>query len=165
VSQNRHWWAILACFLQSCILVVFFVPEVRSQESPSFVMDRVTVSAIAARTSSARFDLAVTFAQEVPVGGASFCNAGFVADLGFWSLLGGGRAPILLTVDHSPMAPEDVDLRWTGSAETFGVYRSSMPEDIALPSSLTRTTSECSAPDSPPVEPAVIYYIVIPQES
>jgi hypothetical protein len=125
-------------------------------------MDRVTVSATASHAASARFDLAVTFGQEVPVGGASLCNVGFLQTLGFWSVLGPQDAPIQLQVNHGATDPAEVELLWTGSSDSFTVYRSDLPENVVGPPNVALVTPVCAATDAPPVEVDIVYYLVLP---
>ncbi len=153
-------WAVVTA-LALFALVAVESPAL-AQESASFVMNRFTVSATASRTMSTRFDMAITFAQEVPVGGASLCNVGFVQNLGFWSVLGHSDAPILLQVDHAVGNPADVDLEWSGSSDSFTLYRSAFPDSIMALPNIALITPECFAMDAPPPEIDVIYYLVLP---
>lgn len=132
-----------------------------AQESASFVMDRVTVSATASHAASAGFDMALTFGQEVPVGSASLCNVGFLQTLGFWSVLGTQDAPIRLLVDHAT-DPAEVELQWTGSSDSFTVYRSDLPDTVVEPPNVALITPACAATDAPPVAVDIVYYLVLP---
>jgi hypothetical protein len=125
-------------------------------------MDRVTVSAAASWSTSTRFDMAVTLGQEGPVGGASLCNVGFVQTLGFWSVLGHADAPILLQVNHGAAHPASVELQWSGSSDSFTLYRSDLPDTVVAPPNVALTTPECSATDAPPAEVDLVYYLVLP---
>ena len=150
--------------ISAVFLFVLVIAGTRAlaQESASFVMDRFTVSATASRAASARWDMAITLGQEVPVGGASLCNVGFVQNLGFWSALGYSDAPILLQVDHGSGGPGEVDLQWTGSSDSFTLYRSDLPDGVVGPPNIALTTPTCFATDAPPEELDFIYYLVLP---
>jgi hypothetical protein len=133
-----------------------------AQESETFVMDLVTVTSMASRAASPRFDMAVTLGQEVPVGGASLCNTGFVANLGFWSVLGPFDTPIVLQVEHGATHPANVELQWSGSSGFFTLYRSDLPDSVVAPPNVALTTPECAATDAPPEEVDLVYYLVLP---
>jgi hypothetical protein len=156
----RVRWSLVAA-LVLLTLVIVDSPAL-AQESASFVMERFTVSATADRATSPRFDMAVTLGQEVPVGGASLCNVGFVQNLGFWSALGHADAPIFLQVDHGAGHPADVDLEWSGSSDSFTLYRSDLPYSVVAVPNVALTTPECSATDAPPAEVDLVYYLVLP---
>ncbi len=133
-----------------------------SQESSSFVMERLTVVSGAAGASSATFDMILTFGEEGPTGSASFCNDGFQASLGFWSVLGESPAPSLLMVDHTAGDPQSVDLTWSGSASSFDVLRSEVAAQIQDPPSLQFNTTQCEATDAPPPTQDILYYRIRP---
>ena len=132
-----------------------------AQESASYVMDRVTMSAAAQRASSTNFDISVTFGQEGPVGSASLCNQGYVQNFGFWSVQGYSPVPLVLRATRNTADSSDVDLIWTGSASSFEVYRSTAPSGIIDPPNLAAVTPACSATDSPPTA-TIVYYLVVP---
>jgi hypothetical protein len=132
-----------------------------AQESSSYVMDRITFNSAAQQTTSTTFVMNVTFVQEVPVGSASLCNQGYVQNLGFWSIMGYSSVPVMLRAARNTADPFDVDLSWTGSASSFEIYRSTVPNGIVDPPNLAAVTSECSDTDTPP-NAAIVYYLVVP---
>jgi hypothetical protein len=132
-----------------------------AQESPSFVMDRITFSSAAQQATSASFEMSVTFAQEGLVGSASLCNQGYVQNFGFWSVMGYSPIPVMLRAARNTANPFDVDLSWTGSATSFEIYRSTIPNGIIDPPNLAAVTSECSDTDTPPNAP-IVFYLVVP---
>jgi hypothetical protein len=133
-----------------------------SQESTSFRMERVTLASSADQASSTSFATSITLGQEVPSGSASACNIGYVQTLGFWSLFGNAPVPQLLRVEHDPLDPWGVRLTWSGSAASFEVFRSELPVDVEEPGNVILNTVACEATDSPPVEPELVYYRVLP---
>jgi hypothetical protein len=149
-----------AAILVGCLLAG--PVTVPAQQSASYVMDRVTATASAHRLSSASFDLSVTVAQEGPVGSVSFCNGGFLQSTGFWSVLGEHPAPVKLRVAWSTSYGAEIELTWSGSAPSFDVYRSDAPESIVNGANLTATTTGCETTDTPPAEPSILYYLVVP---
>jgi len=147
--------------LAAAALALVAEGEAFAQESASFVMSRVTLSATGAVSSSAHFDTRVTFGQEVPVGAASICNDGYHQSAGFWSLLGDQPVPTLLVATADAMTPGGVILSWTGSATEFDVYRADAPDSVVDPMNLSQTVFVCTTSDSPSFEP-IIYYMVAP---
>mgnify|MGYP001825950872 CR=1 FL=1 len=137
----------------------------KAQRSANYAMERVTVSASASHLESASFGLDVTLAQEGPVGSLSYCNVGYLQSTGFWSVLGEHPAPIVLEVNRNELVPEGVDLAWTGSAALFDVYRAELPSSVADLPNLMTTTKDCVMGDIPPLEPDVLYYLVVPAEN
>ena len=127
-------------------------------------MDRVTITAAAARLASTSFDLNVTLAQEGPVGSVSFCNNGFLVSTGFWSFLGNYPPPVGLSVRLNEFDPDSIDLTWSGSAASFDVYRAEAPESIVDVLNLLTTAGECAAKDTPPGDRQVLYYLVVPND-
>ena len=145
-----------------CLGVVVCLSAVltEAQESSSFEMPRVTISPAAGVASSSSFDMRVSFGEEGPVGAASFCNAGFVQAVGFWSITGNVTAPIRLLASRDPVDPSTIELSWTGAFSSFEVYRSDLATDVLDPVHLNLTTVECSATDVPPSEPDIHFYLV-----
>lgn len=153
-------WPVLTAFVLYHLATIS--NHALAQESASFVMNRVSISATASHATSARFDLALTFGQEVLAGSASLCNVGFLQTLGFWSVLGSQDAPIQLQVSHGATDPAEVELQWTGSSDSFTVYRSDLPESVVGPPNVALITPVCAATDAPPVEVEIVYYLVLP---
>ena len=102
----------------------------------------------------------MTFGQTGPSGAASFCNGGFVSGLGFWSVL--GESPVENVLALAADRTGDVDLRWSGSASRFEVYRGTSASTILDPGNLFVTTTSCSAADSDPPAARIVFYNVIP---
>ena len=145
------------------VLCLAHAPPAQAQESASFRMERVTVAGGATTASSANFDNSVTTTQVGLVGSASFCNAGFVDSLGFWSVLGDVATPIRLDVRLNEPSPPDVDLFWAGSADEFQVFRAFDAADVLNPNSLFLETTNCDAQDAMHSAATVIFYFVQPK--
>jgi len=160
IRRKGSDWRMYALLLLSFGL--YLSPAALSQKSPSYVMERVTVTSSAASTSSVTFDMLLTFGEEGPTGSASFCNGGFQSSLGFWSVLGESPAPSLLMVDHNGGDPQAVDLTWSGSASSFDVLRSEVAPQIQDPLSLQFSTTQCEATDAPPTTPNLLFYRIRP---
>jgi len=143
-------------------LAVLAVPvHPHAQESPRFVLKRLTLAGTTTEVSSTRFTLRATLAQAVPVGTASACNNGYAHSDGFWSVLGDVPAPIVLQANRSVTHSSEVELTWSGSSTSFGIYRAGSPVGVALPANLVRTTLDCTASDAPP-SASILYYLVVP---
>ena len=134
----------------------------RSQESASYVMDRLTMTSSAADSASASFEISVTFAQEGPAQSVSFCNSGFMAGAGFWSILGVSPVPVRLRVNPDAVDPTAVALSWSGAAPSFEVYRAEAPDSVVQPTNLQTVASSCSALDGPPPGAPIVFYLIRP---
>ena len=143
------------------ILVSNLAPPVSAQESPSFVMDRVSATAVGNTTVSANYETTVVMGQESPTGAVSFCNGGFINSFGFWSVLGDLSVPIRLEVARDSIDPSVVQLSWSGADDLFQVFRSLTPEDALDPLNLDDETSACSAADLEAGSANLIFYQII----
>jgi hypothetical protein len=149
-----------AAIAAAAILALIRVSPAAAQESPSYVMQRITLAAGSQTLSSASFDATATVGQEGPVGAASVCNASWTSSVGFWSLLGDLPVPVVLTVAPHPSDPQAVVLSWSGNAPQFQVYRGFTPASLVSPGNLEQTVNVCSA-DDPNVGPiSPLYYDV-----
>ncbi|HKQ98818.1 MAG TPA: hypothetical protein VJV75_13150 [Candidatus Polarisedimenticolia bacterium] len=129
-----------------------------AQESPSFILHRLSIAAASQTIGSAHFETTLTVSQESPVGAASICNTSLTNSLGFWSVLGDLPVPVILTLRRNAVDPQAIDLTWTGNAPTFQVYRDYTPQNVVSLANLERTTALCSATDSLAFQSNVIYY-------
>jgi hypothetical protein len=136
-------------------------PVAFAQSSASFVMDRVTVTSAAEPSASASFSMALTFAQEGPVGSISRCNDSFVQNTGFWSILGETPVPVILRVARDGSDPTLPALSWSGSSSEFTLYRAVMAQGVVDPLNSVLVTATCAAIDTPPPA-AVVFYLVEP---
>ena len=134
-----------------------------AQESPNFVMKRVSLAGGAARLASADFEASLVVGQESPQGGSSLCNFGYTNSAGFWSVLGDLPTPIRLDIVHDDTNPDDIDLLWTGSVSVFQVHRDFSPESVVAPGNLYTETMECSLLEDDTIAADVIYYRVVPK--
>jgi hypothetical protein len=125
-------------------------------------MKRISIAGGAAQTTSIMFDNSVVAAQPSFVGAASFCSAGSVVSLGFWSLLGDIPVPIRLHAGVNPLNQVDVDLFWTGNEPQFALYRSVSPQDVLNPANLVLQTNACATTDSQVPLSDLVFYKVIP---
>ena len=95
------------------------------------------------------------------MGSVSTCNDGFFQSTGFWTVLGNRSVPIYLSVIQVAGSPEEVGLSWSGSADSFDVYRSENRDDVLDPIHLEQSLTACFTSDAPPVVPGVFYYLVV----
>jgi hypothetical protein len=137
-------------------------PRVQAQESPSFVMERLTLTAGSQTMASASFEATVTLGQEGPAGAASVCNTSWTDSLGFWSLLGDMPVPVVLTVAPNPGDPQAVVLSWSGNTPMFQIYRGFTPASLVSPENLSGTVNVCSADDPNAGPIAALYYDIEP---
>ena len=150
--------AALAVTAVFTFLSFLFIPQAAAQESPSFVMKRITLAAGSQTLDSPSFVATVTVGQEGPAGAASVCNASWTGSLGFWSLQGDLPVPVLLTVSPDPGDPQAALLSWSGNALQFEVYRGFTPASLVSPGNLAQTVGVCFAsdPNTGPI-PALYY--------
>jgi len=120
-------------------------------------MKRLTVTALTERLTSPNH-INIVVASEV-IGAAGACPAGVATHLGFWSVLGPGEVPVLLTLDKLP-PNQSIELSWTGQAASFEVFRSMSPVAVDAPENLLVTSSSCSATDTTAAN--VAFYLVRP---
>ena len=136
------------------------VRPVCAQESPSFVMTRVTLAATGSTAASPSFEMRVTLGQAVPVGAVSRCNDGYHQSAGFWSVLGDLPVPTFLLVDKDPENPGGVILSWSGSASQFDLYRASAAPSVLDPINFVVSAFGCAISDLPPSTPRTYYQVV-----
>ena len=114
-----------------------------AQQSASFMMERVSATAVGDTASSATFTTTVVLGEASPVGAASFCNSGFVNSVGFWSVLGDLPVPIHLRLGKDLSSPGVIEMSWSGSADLFEVFRSSTPVGVVHPLNSVSQTGVC----------------------
>ena len=154
---QRNWIAA-AVFVGFAVLAA---PSGIAQQSPSFSMDRITVTAGGQSVSSSNYESTIIAAQGAPSGTASFCNSGFVSSLGFFSVLGDLAVPIKLRLRKNEAVKHSiVEMSWTGNADTFEIYSSLSPQDVLDPLNLNQETSLCAGSDGPVAENLVFYKVV-----
>jgi hypothetical protein len=131
-----------------------------AQQSASFSIDRITMAAGGQSINSASFHSTVIAGQVSPSGAASFCNSGYMSSLGFFSILGDTVVPIRLNLAKNEIDPSTVELSWTGNADDFQIYSSSLPQDVLDPLNLDQETFLCDGSDSPGSESLVFYKVI-----
>jgi hypothetical protein len=90
--------------------------------SASYALQQTTVDGAGAEASSTSYRLQGAAAQKAAVGASS--SPDYVLQSGFFSFVGSGLVPVVLTVDQDPVDPENIDLSWSGNNEPYEVYRS-----------------------------------------
>lgn len=144
----------------SCLLLqATAIGFVAAQESTTFSVDRTTVTSAGQSIASPSFATTVVTGQVSPSGAASFCNAGYTASFGFFSILGDLSVPIHLQVNKSAN-PSSIDLQWSGTNPVFQVYRSPSPHDVLDPTHLRQETSLCNGSDAVGNENIFFYKVV-----
>lgn len=141
------------------ILALVAATHADAQSSTNFRMDRVTVTSGAETVSSLNYSIAITYAQEGPVGSISRCNDSFLQSTGFWSILGETPVPVQLHIGRDGTDRTLPALTWSGSSSEFTLYRATMPQGVVDPPNETLVTSSCAAVDTPPLA-SVVYYVV-----
>ena len=103
--------------------------------SPSYAIRQTSLSTGAESSTSASFVLTPTVAQELTIGTSA--SPGFVLQSGFWSVLGSGLVPVVLTVGPGGVADE-VNLVWSGTNPPYEIFRAT---DCAAVFDLPLTTT------------------------
>ncbi len=157
--SRPHWRfeTIVRTAVSSWLLSLGVLSLVAAQESPNYKVKRLTVTALAERLSSTSYRNTLV-ASEV-IGTAGVCPEGSATHLGFWSVLGPGQVPVLLTVGRTP-ANASIDLSWTGQSASFEVYRDTSPVAVIAPENLLVTTSSCAVTDMTAAD--IAFYLVRP---
>ncbi len=88
--------------------------------SASYAIQRSSLSAGAEASASTSFVLTPTIGQELVIGTSA--SPRFVIQSGFWSWIGSGLVPVLLSVDRG-IDPEAVDLSWSGTNDPYEVFQ------------------------------------------
>jgi hypothetical protein len=133
-----------------------------AQDSTDYSVEILSVTSAGGQASSTRFDLLAAIAESEPVGTASLCNSGYAASLGYLSRFGEGPVANLLFVKQEPGVPSHIELDWSGSAQSFDVFRHLSAATLVDPSHLLTTTTECTLIDTDPPVGQVVYYTVLP---
>ena len=144
------------------VLAFLGAPNAYAQESASFSLDGVTVTAGATDAASQRFSLAVTVAELEPSGAASFCNAGFGLVLGAAPFTPELPVPNHLIVLRNAVDPAHVDLSWSGTAPSYDVYRSTSSSSLTSAANYLTTSTGCLVVDTDPFTGPIVYYTVVP---
>lgn len=134
-----------------------------AQESPNYRMERISVIAGGSAAASPNYTMRAVIGQESPDGSASTCSSGRVGGFGFWSVLGPGPAPIILTVTANPTDPQNVQLSWSGVEPLFHVHRDSLPDDLLDPRNLHGETAACGMAIDESASGDIVYYRVVAQ--
>ena len=129
--------------------------------SASFRLTRVSLNAAGQESSGATRTEHGSAGQELTIGTSS--SPHFVLQAGFWSFLGSGLVPVLLTLEKHLGMPAHPDLMWSGNNPPYTIYRSqdcagvfgsqlavlntnSLTDDAAYPDSLTCYNVLATAP-------------------
>jgi hypothetical protein len=131
-----------------------------AQQSSSFRLNRLSITALADASTSATYRSVVT--AQVVSGSTGVCPAGMTSTLGFWSLRGGREVPIVLTLGKDDQNPPHLVLAWSGQADGFAVYRDTSPADVVNPANVLSTTDSCAETDTTAESSNLFFYRVSP---
>lgn len=142
------------------VLLVMAVPTggaMGQSSSSSYVLQQSTLDISGDRMQSATYRLTASLGQEMTVGTSS--SDTLVLQSGFWSFVGSGIVPVVLTVDRNDGMPGNVDLTWSGNNPPYGIYQGTDCSDI-FASFLTSTTNNGLANITPPLAELVCYSVL-----
>ena len=131
-------------------------PDAAESASTSYRLNPATMDVGGAEISSASYVLNSSASQRATIGTSS--SPGFVLQSGFWSFVGSGLVPVLLTVDDGIM-PGDVDLSWSGNNSPYDVYESTDCTNV-FSSFFDTTASNNYNGITPPASSLVCYSIL-----
>ena len=135
-----------------------------AQQSETFSMERVTVTNAASPVGSSGYKGSLLLSQGTPAGAASFCNNGFVASFGYWSVMGDLPVPIVLRFERDPIRSHATRLKWTGADDEFQIYRSTDPQDVISAPHLNAEVATCEMGDAD-VPAALFFYKIVRKRS
>lgn len=125
--------------------------------SPSFILQQSTLSISGEATTSSSFRLTASVGQELTVGTSS--STEIVLQSGFFSFVGSGLVPVVLTVGKNNANPGNVDLSWSGNNPPYDVYQSTVCSDVF--GSFLDTAPNNGLPDvNPPAVTLVCYNVL-----
>ncbi|MDH3628425.1 MAG: hypothetical protein OEV00_14665 [Acidobacteriota bacterium] len=90
--------------------------------SPSYVLQQTAVDGAGTESSSGSYVMNGAAVQKATIGTSA--SPAYVLQSGFFSYLGSGLVPVVLTVDKDAIDPQDIDLSWSGNNDPYSVYRS-----------------------------------------
>lgn len=89
--------------------------------SASFRLEPATIAAAGRPVGSTTYRSDASTGQAITIGASS--SPHYVAQSGFWSFVGTGLVPVVLSVNRTPAAPGSVDLVWSGNNAPYDVFR------------------------------------------
>jgi hypothetical protein len=111
------------------MVLLFSALSVQAQSSSaSYVLQQSTTNNAGDTANSGSYRLSPSLGQESTIGTSS--SPGFVLQSGFWSFVGSGLVPVILSVDKNAIDPEDMDLNWSGNNDPYDLYRTDNCSDV-----------------------------------
>ena len=150
------------CFVQLCAgaaacILLSALPVSAQSQSENYVLQQSTLDAAGAVSDSANYRLEGSASQALTIGTSS--SQAFVLQSGFWSFLGSGLVPVLLSVAKNPTDSELVDLGWSGNDPPYEIFGS--PDCSGIFNSLLATTTSNSYVDTAPPALGLTCYSVL----
>lgn len=108
-------------------------------------------------SGTAEYALVGSLGQESVIGTSS--STGYVLQSGFWSYLGSGLVPVILSVARNAGHPDYLDLSWSGNNPPYGIYRTIDCSQVYA--DLLATESTRAYTDSSPPETNLVCYAII----
>jgi hypothetical protein len=141
-----------------CLATLTTPPALAARSSSaSYVLQQSAVGGAGAPSDSPSYDLDGTAGQESAVGASSSVH--YVVQSGFWSFVGSGLVPVLLTVLQNGVDPEHIDLSWSGNNAPYNVYQATDCTDVTA-SFFDQTASNFYLDIDPPVADLVCYLVL-----
>jgi len=121
-GRNRVMPAVLIAILLSLAgKPSWSAVDETSSTSPSYRLQPTTINAGGAPSVAASRSANGSLGQELAVGTSSAPH--YIVQSGFWSFLGSGLVPVVLSATKTPGQPASVDLGWSGNNASYDVYR------------------------------------------
>jgi len=107
--------------------------------------------------SGSAFRFTTSIGQESTIGTSSSFD--YVVQAGFWSFLGSGLVPVILSGSKNLVQPANPDLSWTGNNPQYSIYRSTNCSNV-FSTWLTSQSPTAWTDSAPPVSPLVCYNVL-----
>lgn len=129
--------------------------------SPSFRLSQSTRNGgggTSVSPAGSAFRLTGSLGQESTIGTSS--SVRYVVQSGFWSFVGSGLVPVLLTAEKNPGNPANPDLTWSGNGSYYSVYRDTGCSDLFASGPLATETVKIWTDVAPPTSDLVCYGVL-----
>ncbi len=147
----------------SCPAFLVLLAGIASAQSssPSFRLTPTTVNGgggTSVSPAGTAFRLSASFGQESTIGASS--STRFVVQSGFWSFMGTGLVPVVLSGVKNGTSPSDPDFDWTGNSGFYLVYRDTNCADVYGTGPLFSQGGNFWTDTAPPAASLVCYSVL-----
>jgi hypothetical protein len=126
-------------------------------EPPSYALHQSSANSGGRQSTSTSYRLTASAGQPLTVGTSSSFH--YVLQSGFWSFLGSGLVPVILSVDKNAVTAGNVDLSWSGNNPPYDIYQATDCSNVFA--GYFDTTAANSYPDVAPPEAGLVCFNVL----